>query len=291
MYQNLLKYRLILIVLLFVLLGYSDSYAQGTTLGYGQKKNYLSFTVLPAQTTIFNTGVFNVSEVTSVSGYTLNGIVEFGHYFNEQFSLSTGFGYKSYATELNMNSYYNTYDSIDSENDSYEMQVSATGISETQKIGQLSIPLKVQYKMMLSRKFGAYLNTGIIFSIPIIQKYNASGLFDYEGYYPDYNITLYNLPEYGFPEKVGLDMSNKLDIADITFNVFASIGCTYQLSSSLDIAFGIYFDQSLSNVSNYQQSDFHLSRVADDYSSLMESTSEVKIRALGASLSLFYYLK
>lgn len=284
-----MKHSIIVILILFM--GYNLSMAQGTDFQYSMQKMYISFTFLPTQTTILNNGIYNTSNVRNTSGFTINGITELGFNLTKNFSLSTGIGIKSYSTVLDMDNYYNSYDSIDSENDNYEMQVSGSGIVEEQKITYLSVPFKIHYNLHFTRKIGAYINSGIMFSMPLSKNYSGSGYFDYKGYYPDYNITLFNLPEYGFPENVNLNISDKLDIVTINYNFFASIGFSYSLNSFLDLSLGLYYDQSLSSISNYESNTYQLSRTSDEYNSLMGSTSEVKIKAIGSSLAVSFYIK
>jgi hypothetical protein len=283
--------RNLTIVLLILLVDYSLSWSQGTDFQNSQQKTFISIAFQPSQTTILNRGVFNSSNVKNSPEVTLNGSVEIGFNLTNSLSFITGIGNRSYSTTLGMENYNNSYDSVDSEDDAYELRIVGSKIAEKQKITYLSIPVKINFQYPLSKNIYPYINLGILVSVPVSMKYSGSGLFDYNGYYPKYNITLYELPQYGFPGNVNLNKTDKLDITKYSLNFLASAGIMYKLSPGLGVSFGFFYDQSLSSISNYKPNNYHLTRKYDQYNTLMSSTSDVRLKAIGTSLSVIYYLK
>jgi hypothetical protein len=291
MKQHLADIKYVIIVFFIFFMCYGISWSQGTDFQYRQRKMYVGFTLLTTQTSISNNGVYNSSNLKQTPGLNINEAVEIGFRLSKYFSLSTGFAYSSYSTSLGMSEYNNSYDSIDSENDNFEMRIVGSGIVEKQKVTYLSLPLKIQFQFLFNKKFGVFLNSGIMVSLPVSKNYSGSGIFDYNGYYPDYNITLYNLPDYGFPENVNLKKKGTLNLTDHNFNFISSAGFTFKVNPLIGLSLGLYYDQSLASISNYTPDNFHLTRKSGDYNSLMSSTSDASLRAIGTALSVYFYLK
>jgi hypothetical protein len=281
----------LLIIILIFFVGRSLSWSQGTDFKYIPQKIYVGFTLQPAQTTILNKGVYNSSNLKNSPDITLNGSIEIGFSLSKYFSVITGLGNRNYSTALVMAKYNNSYNSIDSENDTFEMRIVGSGIVEKQKINYLFVPAKINFQYPLTKKIRTFINSGIMISLPISMNYSGSGLFDYNGYYPYYNITLYDLPQYGFPENVNMRKTDKLDITKYNLSFLVSAGLSYRLTSTIGLSFGLYYDQSLSSISNYKPDNFQLTRQSDQYNTLMSSTSDVSLKAFGTSLSVNFYLK
>jgi hypothetical protein len=289
-HNNLIMRKLIFIILISFIV-HGIAFSQGTNFQYTPQKIYISFALQPAQTTILNRGVYNSSNLKNSPDLTLNGTVEIGFKLLKNLSLSTGIGKRSYSTTLGMAKYNNSYDTIDSENDSFEMRIIGSGILEKQKITYLSVPVKINFQFLFTKKIGAFISSGIMVSIPVSKSYTGSGIFDYNGYYPDYNITLYDLPQYGFPGNVNLNKTDKLDITSYNLSFLASAGLIYWLNPIVGISLGLYYDQSLSSISNYKPENYQLTRQSDQYNTLMSSTSDVWLKAIGTSLAVHFYLK
>ena len=277
-------------IVFMIFIGSNLCWSQGTDFQYNSRKIFVSFSLLPAQTSILNKGVYNAAFLKNTPDVKVSGTIEFGYMVSKKLSFCSGIGINSYSTALGMSQYENSYDSIDSENDIFEMQIVGTGIVEKQEVTSLSIPVKIQYQTFFTKKFGLFLNSGIMFDFPIKLKYTASGIFDYNGYYPEYNITLYNLPEYGFPENVSLKKSGPLDLTKFNFNYIASAGVLVKVNSSVHLSFGFYFNHSIGSISNYSPLDFQLTKKSDDFNSIMSSTSDVRLRAMGTNFSVIFNL-
>ena len=283
--------KTLLIIILLFFAGRSLSWSQGTNFKYIPQKIYVGFTLQPAQTTILNKGVYNSSNLKNSPDITLNGSIEIGFSLSKHFSVITGVGNRNYSTALVMAEYNNSYNSIDSENDTFEMRIVGSGIVENQKINYLFVPAKINFQFPLAKKISTFINSGIMISLPISMNYSGSGIFDYNGYYPYYNITLYDLPQYGFPENVNMRKTDKLDITKYNLSFLVSTGLSYRLTSTIGLSFALYYDQSLSSISNYKPDNFQLTRQSDQYNTLMSSTSNVSLKAFGSSLSVNFYLK
>ncbi len=279
---------LFIVCLLFL---FASSFAQGTDVRYSNNKLSVGASLMPCITSIHNQDVYNAANTSTSSLFNLNGSVHATYYFAPFVGFSFGFGYSQYSTKLSMPLYFNSYDSVDSENDAFEMRIEGRNISEEQKISFLTFPVQLVFQYYFSRAIGVYARPGFILSYVVLHKYISRGTIDYNAYYPEYNITLYNLPEYGFPGNVDVSNSDDLDLKSFQVNFGLSTGIIFKLNSKTQMSVGGYYSQSLANASKSQDHNYHLSRRMGDYEPLMKSCSNVGMKALGTEISIYYFIR
>jgi len=236
--------------------------------------------------------MLTVANLLSSSQNSFGGSLEVGYFFTKSFGVSSGIGFSSYKSRLNLDTYQNSFSTTDSENETYERQVSGSGIEEVQKIGFISLPVCFDLRLPLSKKMGFFLQTGINLSIPISKKYTSNGTFTYKGYYPAYNVLLENLPAYGFPSNYKSAVDGELDIKPINVNAIAATGFDFFLQKNIQIAVMATYSQSLSSISAYSSPDkFQLSSAINQINSLMGGSSKATVQSLGLNIRLRYFLK
>src|SRR5665647_1401183 len=95
-----------------------------------QQGLFIGLTLGSAQSQINNEGLFTVSDLRSGKKNSLMGTLEIGYFFSDYIGLSSGIGFISYNGQLTQNSYENKYNTTDSENETYERQVTGSNIQE-----------------------------------------------------------------------------------------------------------------------------------------------------------------
>jgi hypothetical protein len=265
--------------------------AQGTDIRGTQKQGfYFGFSIIPSQAQITNTMPSDFPVTASNKISVLSGI-EVG-YSAKYFGFSAGFGYSSYSSKLSMSSYESTFESMDSENDPFQMHVKGNAIVEEQKISFLDIPICLNFQYPLGEKFGIYAQAGLQFSLPMGKTYTEKGMFTYEGTYPQYNITLSDLPDYGFPKDYSTEVSDKLDLKSMNMSMVASGGMSYKMNSNMQLIFGFNFIKSISNLSAYSaDASTPLSEYQDNLKSLMNYSTKTGIQAIGFKLGIKYFMR
>lgn len=253
---------------------------------------FVGLSLGPSQTQITNEGTFSGSNVLSNKMNTFFGSAEIGYFFSDYIGLSSGVSYSSYKTQLNLGAYQNNFNTIDSENETYERRVSGTDIKEVQNIGFVSVPVCLNIRIPFSKTFGFCLQSGINLSVPISKKYASSGTFTYKGYYPAYNTLLENLPAYGFPSNHSTVANGELELKPFDVSAIASAGFDFFVQEKIQIAIAACYNRSFSNISAYTSPDtFRLSSDVDQINSLMGGSSKVTFQSLGIKLSFRYFLK
>jgi hypothetical protein len=279
----------------FLILSFQiNIYSQGTDISRGKQPSlFVGLSLGPSQSQIINIGTLSISDLLANKKSSFFGFVDIGYFFSNYFGLSSGIGYTSYNTQLTLSTYQNTpFGTTDSENEAYKRSVSGSDIKEIQKISFLSIPFCINFRLPFNKTIGFYLQSGVNLAITLNRNYVSSGTFSYTGYYPEYNVTLENLPQYGFSSNVSISKDGELELKSLVFNAIASAGFDFFIQKKIQFAIAAYFNKSLSNISGYSSPDkFQLSSEINQINSMMGGTSKATTQSVGLRLSIRYYLK
>jgi hypothetical protein len=246
----------------------------------------------PAQTNISIDGMSVISGVvvTKKNSYCL--LIDAGYFFSKYFGLSTGIGLSPYFTKLSLDSYSNSLDTIDSENESYERRISGNNIKETQKIYFLEIPVILNFQYPFSKAIGFYVQSGINVAIPVSKNYSSSGTYTYTGYYPAYNVLLKDIPYEGFKSNVETDVSGELKVKTINPELVASGGFYFCTEKQYQISAGVFYKKMFSDISAYSPVEsFQLSTHENQARSFMEGSNKTTASSMGIIISLRRYFK
>jgi len=291
-----MKYnKLILSVLITVLIhfGYQNQklYAQNTvSVNQGKYGFYVGAGTGYAMTQIRND--FTPADPAVIMKFRTRPLanIEIGHFFSENFGLVTGIGYSFYGSQTVISDYNSKIQTVDIENDPYELTIEGSDIEEKEEIQVLGIPLSFIYHSPISSKTGFFLMTGLNLSIPLSEQFETSGVFTCRGYFPEYNVTLENLPEYGFPKDLEIESDGNLLVKRINFMVHFAGGFDYLLSSRIQLAVSAFYERSVSNISDYSvPQDF---RILQDQqiNSIMSGSRKTNLQSFGVKLGVRYYL-
>jgi hypothetical protein len=265
---------------------------EADSITYKQKGLYFGLGLGPSQSQIINTRTSSVSDLISGKKNTFFGSAEIGYLVSRYFGVSSGIGYNLYSSQLTLNAYQNNVNSVDSENEVYELRVAGSGISEEQKIGYLSIPLCLNLRLPLGKSVGFFLQPGVSMAIPLSKTFKSTGIFTYKGYYSAYNVLLENLPDYGFPTDLSSASDGNLELTPLSFNAVVSAGFDFFIQNKFQIAIAASYERSLSDISKYPSPDnFQLSSEVNKINSLMGGSSNTTIQSMGLKIIFRYYLK
>jgi len=269
-----------------------DGYSQVADSTVVKPGLFVGLSFRPSQSTISNEGILTVANLVSNSQNSFGGSLEIGYFFSKSIGISSGIGFSSYKSQLELATYQNKFNTTDSENETYERQVSGTDIKEIQTVGFLSLPICLDIRLPLGKKMGFFLQPGIDFAIPITKKYTSSGTFTFKGYYPAYNVLLQNLPAYGFPDNVNSVTDGSLEIKSLHINALVSAGFDILIQKNIQFGIAAFYSKSLSNISDYPSPDkFQLSSDANQINSLMGGSSKASVQSIGVNIRLRYFLK
>jgi len=252
---------------------------------------FVGFTMGSAQSRIINKGMLSVSDQVNGKKTSWMGSLEVGYFFSNFFGLSSGISFISCKGLTTLSSYQNNFNTTDSEQESYQRQVSGINVTELQNIGFLGIPICLNIRVPFNKKFGMFLQTGLEVEVPLVKKYHSSGTFTYKGYYPAYNVLLENLPAYGFPSNTGIVTDGQLQLKSLCLGAIAAAGFDFFIQKKFQIALAASYNRSLSNISAYTLPEkFQLSSDLNQVNSLMGGSNKTTAQSLGLSITLRYFL-
>jgi hypothetical protein len=301
MQNNIISKMKILVFVLLLIASNRMLFAQGGDSIRG-KGLYLGLSLEPSQSLITNNGDASVAGIFSEKAITYGGSVEFGYFFTRHLGLSTGIGYSSYGSKLSLGAYQNFvgpeneanegYESVDSENEEYDLLVSGKNIEEEQILNYFHVPVYLNLRLPFSKTIGLFVQSGIDLSFALNQSYKSSGTFTYKGYYSAYNVLLENLPTYGFPSNKATNVEGTLEVQPFTVFAVATAGFDFFLSDQIQLAVAATYRKSLSDISAYAaNSQYQLSPGVGKINSFMDGSTSVSAESLGITVKLRYFLK
>ena len=252
---------------------------------------FVGLSVSPYQSQISQVGILSVSALNSIAKMAISGTVEIGYSLSDHFGISSGISFLSFNSQVTLKAYQNKFTTIDTEKEVYERQVTATNITEDQKIAYLGIPVNLNLRLPLGSKIGFSLRAGVDMALPVSKNYHSSGTFTYKGYYPKYNVLLENLPAYGFPDKASISADGKLELQPIYFGAAVSVGLDFFIRKNLQAVLAFNYAQSLTTLQSYSSPEkFQLSSDLNQIKSMMGGSNKVNVQSAGVIFTLRYYL-
>jgi hypothetical protein len=268
-------------------------HSQGIDINSGKQGRFvIGINLSPVKTTITNVGISEISKNLTSEKNSYSGSVEAGYMFSRFFGVSTGVGYSSYTSDISLGSYDDNYDTLDADNDTYKRYIMGKSISETQNISYLSIPLALIIQLPFGDKVGFQIQSGVNLLFAMNSTYKSSGTFDYEGYYPKYNVRVSDIPFEGFEKGYLNDEEGVLRIAPFNTDFFASGGMYVNIQKKLQLSLGAIYRKVLSDIADYDQvSSFRLSSMPDNLNSMMAGSEKVTAQSFGINFGIRYFFK
>ena len=245
-----------------------------------------------SQNLIITEGIGSVTGMKSVQGNSYSGTIETGYFFSGGFGLSTGIGIYTSNNTLNLEDYSNKFSTTDTENDSYERRINGSAITENLNLSFLKIPLLLNLRIPGRSIFSVYLAAGINLSVPLTKEYRSSGLFSFTGYYPEFNVLLKDLPEYGFVSNAAVSSSGEPKFKSYFLEGVATAGFQFLIAGKIQLSAGASYSRSLTDIADYrEQINIQLASDANNINSMLGGSNSSIAESMGLRLSLRYFFK
>lgn len=177
-------------------------------------------------------------------GYTAE--LAYSYFFAPQLGLMVGAGVQSFGASSILNC-TNAISAVDTDGAPYEFRITYKDWREEQQAVFIDIPLALQYRYSLARNVGILASVGAKLSIPVNANYHTTGgEIVTTGYYSQWNVELYGLPQHGFSNYTNTfsdDLSFKTK-----FSVIADLGCLLKLSGKTKLYLGSYVNYGLNEI-------------------------------------------
>ena len=169
---------------------------------------------------------------------------------SESFPISTeaGVGMRRFTLAAHQDMHAETVDCTDLDGDDYQANIFATDLDEQLSLTYLDIPIRLCFGQPAKDHVTAYFKIGITPSINLLSDLKTSGSYTLNGYYPDWDVTLEDIPELGF----GSGNYHENVTADINkFNIWGNVAfgvCVPFKSTPILLSAGVKADYSLLSI-------------------------------------------
>lgn len=217
-------------------------------------------------------------------GYTFNAA--YSYFLTPKIGFQTGLGLQSYSAEGTVN-YLTTSSETDIMGDPFVLNTSYKNWKERQQAVFLDIPLEFQYRHFFNSKIGLLASAGAKIAIPISTTYKTqSGSITTTGYYKKWNVTLSDLPQYGYttPTK---SFENDYPLKN-AYSAIADVGGLYKLSDKADLYVGGYINYGLNNILKPDSKVVY--QMDGTYNGLLASAQTDKVIPVSLGLKIGVYL-
>ena len=256
------------------------------SISYTSKAIYLNLT--PSSSAIVNSDIFNDNTWNVSTGFGVNFEVGYLTKFNKLVGIGFGVGYSSYSTELKSNPLdYNVPDT-DVDGDNYSKEITTTEITEKTNASYFDIPVFLELSNTNIDKIGFYGRIGVKVSLPVSKTFTSSGLANYEGYYSQYYVTLYDIEELGFNQSE-IYQDTKMSLEPVNISAVISAGITFPISSYFIIKLGGNANFGLMEISSQKSEDYDKTMYDGNYNKLLENpNAKTSTRSYGVEIGLIY---
>jgi hypothetical protein len=238
----------------------------------------------PGFTRIYSQNIFTDENWDAWGEFGYQAGLKIIYMLGKDIGLCGGVGLSNYRSVyeiigFNNDSIIGHYQKVDKDEDTYFEYISAT-VTENSSLTYLDIPLGIRYNVG-KEKLHFTGQAGFVFSFLLSSRYSATGNSDHSGYYPQYHVLLYDLPDYGFSEGP-IDANGKWELSTFNLSAYASLGAEMKLSDNLLLFVGPYINYGLTDLG------YNTAKHRDDYINLSGDPGKLNTFITGLTLELTY---
>jgi hypothetical protein len=209
-------------------------------------------------------GIGNIqSDVKGVVAATDIGVaLKVGYIYSltDHFGIGSGAEFAQYKQTvfLNQGSATLTNFEVDAIGSAFTYSVTTGNYRESQTLQAIQIPLFVQYKKNINKGIDFNFRAGVKYFLPLSYKINASaetakGI----AYYPDVNLYIDNLPEYGFGSQSSYSASGEYNTKGILMSTF-ELGFTFEMGEKSAFYAAMFLDSGYGSILNQKRNESYL---------------------------------
>jgi hypothetical protein len=201
-------------------------------------------------------GIGNIqSDVKGVGSSTeIGGALKAGYIYSltDHIGLGSGIEFAQYKQKvfLEQPSATLTNFEVDQTGSAFAYTITTSNYKECQTLQAIQIPLFVQYKKNINKGVDFNFKAGVKYFLPINYKIESSATTAKGiGYYPDVNLYIDNLPEYGFGFQSNYAASGEYNTKGIFMSTF-ELGFTFQMGEKNALYAAMFLDSGYGSILN-----------------------------------------
>lgn len=210
------------------------------------------------------TGVGNIqSDVKGVRSATdIGGALKAGYIYSltDHVGIGSGLEFAQFKQKVFLEQPAATLTNfeVDAIGSAFSYNVTTANYKESQTLQAIQIPLFIQYRENINKGIDFNFRAGVKYFLPV--SYNiessattAKGI----AYYPDFNLYIDNLPEYGFGSQSNYAASGEYNIKGILMSTF-ELGFTFQMGEKSALYTAMFLDSGYGTILNQKQNESYL---------------------------------
>lgn len=231
----------------------------------------------------------------TVSGDRLGGAVKAGYIYalSDHFGIGSGIEFSQYKQELSLvseSTIVSNYE-VDAIGSAFIYNVTTSNYNEKQTLHALQIPLFVQFKTNINKGVDFNFRAGAKYFLPVSYKIKATATNAIgSAYYPDVNLTIDDLPEYGFGIQNDYAASGEYNTKGILMSSF-ELGFTFDIGAKSALYAAMFLENGYGSILDQDKNEsyigYNATTVSDRKANGLYSTDkDVKITPVAFGLTL-----
>jgi len=200
------------------------------------------------------TGVANLeSNVEGIVPETkMGGALKAGYIysFTKNIGIGSGLEFSQYKQNISLVSPSSTLTNyeVDASGSAFIYTVTTSNYKEKQTLQSLQIPLFLQFKSNINKGIDFNFRAGVKYFLPVSYKIKASAdNVKGSAYYPDFNMTIDDLPEYGIGQQSSYAAEGKYDTKGIFMSTF-ELGFTFDITKKNALYAAMFFENGYGTI-------------------------------------------
>jgi len=238
-------------------------------------------------------------KATSAS-YEPGGAIKVGYIYSlsNNIGIGTGIEFSQYKQDVflsNSSATLSNYE-VDPSTSAFEYRITASNYKERQTLHAIQIPLFVQYKMNINKGIDFNFRAGAKYFLPVNYKIKATATnVNGTAYYPDVNLTIDDLPEYGFGSQSNYTASGEYETKGIVMSMF-ELGFTFDMGAKNALYAAMFLENGYGSILDQEKDESYIGynpiSVEDRKSNGLYSTDKnAKIRPVAFGVTLAWNFK
>jgi hypothetical protein len=193
----------------------------------------------------------------TVAGTTMGGAVKAGYIYSLTKNIGVGSGielsqYKQDVSLISSSTTLTNYE-VDAAGSAFIYNVTTSNYKEKQTLQAVQIPLFIQFKTNINSGIDFNFRTGVKYFLPVGYKIKATAdKVNGTAYYPDVNLTIDDLPEYGIGQESSYSATGEYETKGILMSFF-ELGFTFDVGKKNAIYAAMFFEYGYGTILDQQK--------------------------------------
>lgn len=198
----------------------------------------------------------------TTADYAIGGAIKAGYIYSltNHIGIGAGVEFSQYKQDVSLSSSSATLTNyeVDPSTSAFEYRIKASNYEEKQTLHAVQIPLFVQYKTNINKGIDFNFRVGAKYFLPVKYKIEATANnVNGAAYYPDVNLTIDNLPEYGFGSQNNYSATGEYQTKGIVMSMF-ELGFTFDMGTKNALYAAMFLENGYGSILDQDKNESYI---------------------------------